>query len=116
MWMIDEKTKVLLSMWVKNKFAREKEVSIVSAVSNINEDILINDFKSWWIFCDQVLCAIKNDMIDEVDLFFKFIMDESWRLVDVEFRNRLNYLLTDDLLSDIAPYVLKKYTLFPELL
>lgn len=116
MWMIDEKTKVLISMWVKNRFSREWEVSIVSAISKISEAILTNDFKKWWNFCEQVLFSIKDDMIDEIDWFFRLVMDDWWRLADINYTSRLNYLLTDNLTYDIAPYVLKKYTLFPELL
>ena len=116
MWSVSEKTKVLLSMWIKEIFDWEEAVGVSSYSDELDYEEQKSLFMLGWDFCDSTLNNIILGVKDEFDFYIDAILNKNnWSWPD-EYDQKLNYLLTDELKHIVKIYVLHKYTLFPKLL
>lgn len=79
-------------------------------------------FKLWGDFCDEVVAYMLYHEKESISSMLKYCFDDdNWRPTEkVNYSDRLNYYLTEDNVdwykSIDKLYVLKKFTLFPNLL
>ena len=141
-WVVDKKTITLLSIFLKEELNIDTYISIIDQslffsqrwdfdywLSEIVKwkdiESLINEFKLWWEFCDQVIqyhwCFFSNN--SKINMFSDYetdILDDSiwlWKCKD-SMNHRLNYFLSE-LLYDFYtdgrlknPSVIMKYSYF----
>lgn len=141
-WVVDKKTITLLSIFLKEELNIDTYISIIDQslffsqrwdfdywLSEIVKwkdiESLINEFKLWWEFCDEVIedtwCFFSNN--SKIWMFSDYetdILDDSiwlWKCKD-SMNHRLNYFLSE-LLYDFYtdgrlknPSVIMKYSYF----
>lgn len=132
MWSICEKTKILLNMYV-NYFLVDNDaycswLNFPPLYPNfkvpLNEDGVFDNkkceilFKIWWEYCDDVLLIMFDDIKDTFDEMIEEIFtDSNWNKEwEWEYWEKLNYKITAEMDWYMKGYVLRKFTLFPNII
>ncbi len=85
-------------------------------------EIADNMFKLWGVFCDEVLGYMLHNEKEGISSMLEYCFDdENWKPTEkANYSSRLNYYLTEDNIDWYETigklYILKKFTLFPNLL
>ena len=117
LWIISEKTKTLISIYFADMFKWSDWKAYQGYLTLCKKwklEDLEKQFLLWWKFFEKVLNQTK--IMQEEFLIETITEDSGWQW-DSNPDKRLNYLLTRLLSNKLQKtYVLKKYTLFPNLL
>lgn len=130
LWNIDNNTKALLKILYGNYLWWEKYLQYINYVwpvflwiklNSLNSDKkseLLNMFREWWDFCDFLLKYIESpfyttlikDNNSTLDEYFinSLLNDDIWQgICEDSYNNRLNYLLTEELIEVYNDWLLK---------
>ena len=117
MWTISKETTILFSMYL-NELFDEKRCMDSQRVFWENKIL----FKQWLEYCDKIL----SDVLHEESVNLSYLLEDCFEDDERTPKNdndedrfwwRLNYKLTNKLMNfDIKKYVIKKYSLFHNLL
>lgn len=131
MWTIDKNTMCLLSMEFNEFLWWDKYISFLLypplyynlETTNININKQKKIFLNWWDFCDEVLSCMLEEFKITLDYYIEECFDDTQRNPKNNnnhnrFWVRLNHELTKSLIDSIWDnklYVIKKFSLYPDL-
>lgn len=131
MWMIDKKTQTLLSICIKDYWWSDYYKTVLDVPplhwwKKLNPEEtdytkLDQKFKSWWEFCDNVLCFVFSEAKLSIDYDIEVVFDDKnwyWNK-EKDYSRKLNYHLTEEMSEymkdEWREYILYKFSLFPKL-